>query len=382
MTSIGDVLARHVPPTVQGAGAESIGPAPSRRLDQAKVFIRTHATDALIATAIGMFITVESWHAIQFGIGSVAVGIAVLTGRRRISRQALYAALVLAISGTVAVLTTPNAWVGAAWQAVWLWIMVGVLVAKTTPLIWAWFTPYLYVIAGSVFADGLVNGGPRYEGLVNNPNNAAGLMALGATYLLTTKYKWLAIPLLAALPLTGSRLAVATVVAVLIAQLVLRKVPAKQWAAIVLVSAICAAPWWGESRAGLRLPEIGQRESITAAVGTFNAVGQVTAKGAIDAGKRIALRPEPAQEIGWRPYGPSGGDSSHNTVVRIAIEAGIIAAIAWIFLTLRGAWLSRKAAMLPVLLVLLMLSTLDIYLWVPPTLSSIWWTAMGMAHEK
>jgi len=62
-------------------------------------------------------------------------------------------------------------------------------------------------------------------GLSFNANLAAGFLVMGIIYLLTTRFRWLAVPLLLALPLTGSRWAALVCVALIVGMVLMKRVP-------------------------------------------------------------------------------------------------------------------------------------------------------------
>ena len=105
----------------------------------------------------------------------------------------------------------------------------------------AWMVPAWVIHAGfmlyqaatswAVTGDGIYVRGHAPDGLSTNTNLGAGLLVLGVSYLLTTRYKWLALPLFLAILASGSRWAAIVCLVVVLGMALSRRVP---WRPVVI----------------------------------------------------------------------------------------------------------------------------------------------------
>ncbi len=247
----------------------------------------------------------------------------------------------------------------------------------------AWMTPFIifplvrpsnimpYIVPGAVaqtvilLYQGMIQGVQRSEGIIHNPNPAAGFLVIVSAYLLTTKLRLLAIPMMAsAMLFTGSRWAI-LVVALLLLLVVIRKLVS--WRFLLLTSLIVflfAFVYQDTILPSLRVPYL---------------AGADTASTWRDAGIRLKIeRPPsliPKGDVG------SGLGPSHNVPLRIASEAGFLAALIWIGLSLRRMYPLRSWSGLQwAFMALLLLSMMDYYTWIG-SLGSMWW-ALASTQEN
>jgi hypothetical protein len=239
-------------------------------------------------------------------------------------------------------------------------------------LIPAWlFHATLVIIEGfthwNVVGDVMVRQGTN-TGLANNPNLAAGFLAIGIVYLMASKrpaLQALSLPLVVALLFTGSRWGIVVPVAVIGIMALSGTIPWKVLAGGVL-ALLLTVMGGGLIGAGYQIAGYG---SIT---GALNPI--VT-----DVGIRLAVPHLPS----FLPYGVAEHPGLHSVPLRIAVENGIIAAGIWVAIT---AWaLVPRAQVQPIyrwlLLSLVLLSILDYYTWMGH-LGGFWWLLIGLLTKR
>ncbi len=247
----------------------------------------------------------------------------------------------------------------------------------------AWMTPFVifplvrpsnimpYIVPGAVVQtaillyQGMIQGSYRSEGIIHNPNPAAGFLVIVSAYLLTTKLRLLAIPMMAsAMLFTGSRWAV-LVIALLLILVVIRGLVS--WRFLLLTSSI------------VFLVAVVYQDTILPSLRVPYLAGADTSSTWRDTEVRLKIERFPSLipkgDIG------SGLGPSHNVPLRIASEAGILAALIWMGLSLRRVFPLRSWSGLQwALVALLLLSLMDYYTWIG-SLGSLWW-ALASTQEK
>ncbi len=307
----------------------------------------------------GLILTSHGW-------GSKAVAASLVT---------LLALVFLAVPGSL--LIGNGNWVLTLGVALWMAPAVGFYWADLDSRVFAWLVPVWMIHTGLVASQaftswayvphvddaGVFVRGVAPSGISLNQNLGAGFLVLGIVYLLTlnTRWRWLAVPLMVALPLTGSRWAV-IVLAVLIAGMLASH--RARWGPVILALAI------GISGV-LLLPRL----SATVALAGFDSMGSLLAPfsdGQLSG--RLAVPHIPS----ILPRGVAEYPGLHNVPLRIAVENGIVAAALWVGVT---GWALARAPRLDVawwmLLALGLLSLLDYYSWMGH-LGGFWWLLVGM----
>jgi len=255
------------------------------------------------------------------------------------------------------------------------WLIHSALILYAGPMSWS--------AAGGVLVDN--HGG---TGLSHNSNLAAGFLCLGIVYLMTTRCRWLVVPLIPALLFTGSRWGLTVTAVVLLAMVATRVVPFRPLGATIL---LCAATVVGVA---LFTP-LGYRVST---LDSFAAVAH-TVNGEVQA--RMAVPHIPSV----LPRGVAAHPGLHNVPLRMAVESGILAALVWLGITGWALWPKRgvneqagegqhqppseNASMALserpdrfgaswwMLVALALLSLLDYYTWMGH-LGGFWWLLVGM----
>ncbi len=347
---------------------------------------------------------VRSFGDIWLGIGWIGLFGGFLLAPDKNRGPVLYAGAVLLVCHALAI---PGSllWGDGHWEAttaivLWMAPSLMILSAGTTGVL-PWLVPAWLVHAALILYSGptswsaaggvlVSNGGG--SGLSHNPNLAAGFLCLGIVYLMTTRFRWLVIPLIPALLFTGSRWGLAVTAAVLVAMVVSRTISFKPLGAAIL---ICAAVVVGValfSPLGYRASTL---DSFAAVVHTVN--GEVQARMAVPHIPSIL------------PHGVAAHPGLHNVPLRIAVESGILAALVWLGITGWALWPrggvkpegfrgnhqpeGNNAAMVLsersdrfgaswwMLLALALLSLLDYYTWMGH-LGGFWWLLVGMLIKR
>ncbi len=308
----------------------------------------------------------------MFGLSIGLLALSIAIGEPRMPRRApLVAVGVITVSMVAAVplsIINGGFWPGTTILAFWMVLMAGLFAGPVSSSILPMLVSASLVQAAATIAQGLIHHGQglRQYGLMSNPNPAAGLMAVGAIYLLTTKrYRPLAIPLLVALPLSGSRWGVAVASVVLVAMLVARAVPWKAWVAILGCSVVLTVPFWADLGHSLLGRGTGSAE--------LGAIAAVEAEAFTRLSSNVAPQP--------LPRGISYQYGAHSAPVRVGIEGGILSALAWLFLSGYAIWRGHGAVRW-LAIALLGLSMLDYYTWQPYQLSMVWWLVIGISARK
>lgn len=234
------------------------------------------------------------------------------------------------------------------------------VIVRLSPRVLTLVAPVFVVHGLVVITQGIVLR-ERVSGLIHNPNLAAGILVLGITYFLTGKHRWLCIPLLVALPFTGSRWG--SIVAVLMVGIVfILRQPA--WRPVLVSLAIVVACIW------VTWHLIPQNYRLV------NTVEENTGRVVTDMTYR--LRNAEGFRFTGLPMGVNGSDGIHSAPVRVAVEWGILAAITMVALT-TYALLKRPVRTQAwwLLLAWSLLGILDYYP-VMPNFIAWWFLLLGM----
>jgi len=358
----------------------------------------------LAAAAFALFLVssllVRDFGDLWLGIGWIALFGGFLLAPDKSRTPALYAGVALLAFHLLAI---PGSlfWGDGNWEstaAVVLWMAPSLmLLVAGTEAAFAWLVPAWLIHAGLILyagptswstAAGVLVNSESGSGLSHNPNLAGGFLALGIIYVMTTRYRWLVVPLLPALLFTGSRWALIVTVAVVFLMVVLRAIPSKPLGAAIMVCVITVL-------AAAMFSPLGYR------VATYDSFAAVVHRVNGDVQARMAVPHIPS----LLPHGVAEHPGLHNVPLRIAVENGILAAILWLGLTGWALWPRKglkteqrqpnpwpahnNAAMDAserserfgvswwMLLALVLLSLLDYYTWMGH-LGGFWWLLVGI----
>lgn len=297
-------------------------------------------------------------------------------------------------------------WHSTAAVVLWMAPSILLLIGGTRQTL-AWLTPAWLIHAGIIVYQaftrwhidsdsGIMVREGAVSGLSHNTNLAAGFLVLGIVYLLTldNRWKWLAVPLILALVLTGSRwgglVGGAAVLALVFSGRLDWRPPVAAIAGIfLLIFALwLTLPDWSYGVSGF--------DSLVAFVDPVRN-GEVT--------QRLGVPHIPS----ILPRGVAQHPGLHNVPLRIAYENGILAASLWLGVTGKALWPHRRqehcakegarrgnapliletaptgltrrfngfTASWWLLLALVMLSMLDYFMWMGH-LGGFWWLLIGL----
>lgn len=315
----------------------------------------------LIASGLYLQILFQNlpFFAWPLGLCLVIAG-ALVSPRQAVSKREILAVAVLVLSLLVAV---PLSMGSQAHPT----LSIAILTVPYAPLYCAkvdrkalWLMlPLLLAESALVIHQGLVSG-ERVAGFFQNQNHAAAFLLLGSLCLWLSSWKALAIIPAFAMTFTGSREAV-LVLCIVGAVFMARKVLAKELTPIdilligalglIIVFRLDAGVFMREN--GILSPN--QHFYIPGYLPSF------VPKGYLDVAGSHGM--------------------VHSTPVRIAYEAGIPAACAWVYLTIKGLKASLSTAFGLIALAVALLSLVDITLWIG-ALAGCWWLMLGMRHQE
>ena len=256
---------------------------------------------------------VRSFGDIWLGIGWIGLFGGFLLSPVKTRGPVLYAGAALLVCHALAI---PGSllWGDGHWEAttaIVLWMAPSLMILSAgTAGAFAWLVPAWLVHAAVILYAGptswsaaggvlVSNGGGT--GLSHNPNLAAGFLCLGIVYLMTTRFKWLVIPLIIGLLFTGSRWGLAVTGIMLLLMVLTRAVSFKPLGATIL---LCAAIVLGValfSSLGYRVSTL---DSFAAVIHTVNG----------EARARMAVPHIPS----ILPHGVAEHPGLHNVPLRMA----------------------------------------------------------------
>ncbi len=290
---------------------------------------------------------------------------------RRISR----------LSSILLVVLLASAWIAIPFSVFrGNWFVTAILAVWLTPFAFLWLrtlsldglmvalVPAAILQSVVMIWQGLGDKVFRSAGLVESPNPAGAFMALVALYLLSTRARLLAVPLLIALALSGSRTATGVFVVVIVLMISAKAIPFRQTVLVLTIAAVLVIPWRHQvltnySRGGADV--LGQAELRLTRVGSVS----VTPNGF--QGNEV--------DTAFRPFaGPT-----HNVLMRVAMEWGILAAAAWAALTVRAllkGWRIRPMHWY-LLVAAVGMGVLDYYVHIG-ALAWVWWVVLGLTLQE
>lgn len=365
---------------------------------------RQQLASAGFALFLGSSLLVRNFGDIWLGIGWIGLfgGFLLAPDKRR--GPILYVGAVLLLCHALAI---PGSllWGSGNWEAtaaVVLWMSPSLmLLSAGTAMAFAWLVPVWLIHSGLILyagptswfaADGVLVSNDGGVGLSHNPNLAAGFLCLGLVYMMTTRFRWLVIPLIPALLFTGSRWGLAVTGIVLLLMVLTRTVPFRPLGAAILLCAATVVAVALFTPLGYRVSTL---DSFAAVAHTVN--GEVQA--------RMAVPHIPSV----LPHGVADHPGLHNVPLRMAVESGILAAMVWLGITGWALWprggVKQKAgrgnhqpegnnasmgasersggfgASWWMLLALALLSLLDYYTWMGH-LGGFWWLLVGVLIKR
>ena len=342
-------------------------------------FQRHHLASACFALFLVAMLLMRSFASPWLLVGWAALlGGFFLSDKNTIPRPLLLALVGLLLLHVTAI---PGSifWGNGNWEitaGVVLWMAPALLLCFGGTLnVLPWLMPVWFIHAGMIIFQGFTDvrsipasavliPGLTPTGLTNNGNLAAGFLVLGLIYMLTSRHKWAAAPLMMALLFTGSRWGVLICVVAILLMAVANRIDGRTLAmgALGLIAAFLLI--------GLITPygyRIAGYESFAAIVHSMNG----------DVATRLAMPHLPS----FLPAGIAEHPGLHNVPLRIAVENGILAAGLWVLIS--GWALTRQVGSTAwwLLLTLVLLSMLDYYAWMGH-LGAFWWLLIAVLAQK
>lgn len=327
--------------------------------------LRLHAGGACAAAAAGIYLTSPSltspWLPTAIVLFSLSVA---FLGTSRPSRVLLVLFGVVIASAWASV---PISAFSGGNLAGSLWLAL--LTSALLPLAWAqdirpvlqWLTPVWLAQAGVSLYQWLFTEASRVNGIAENTNAGAAFLLLGCVYLMNgnSRAKWLVLPLVAAMPFSGSRW-VAVVAAGVVLALFLKRYVDWRYIAVGVAAtlALVVIVGWADISSTFQRPNT----------------------------LEIHINGHAASFCGWEKcpedwhylppsFIPRGfWDSGIHTVPwRMVHETGILSGIAWALATLYGLWQRpRYDYRWWLLLTVALLSAMYYFTWIGP-LGWAWW---------
>jgi len=232
--------------------------------------------------------------------------------------------------------------------------------------IFYYLAPFWLVNAGVVIVQWFL-GADRALGLTTvNANATAAMLLLGAIWFMFSRYKWAALPFVAALPLTGSRWTVIVAVLVLGGICASRSVPSR-WLFPGIVAAVTMVVL-------LNLPTLAVSFRFAQNRGDIsgNVLSDTATRFDFDSviGKNMVL------PVGFIDTG------IHSLPLRMSVETGLISALVWLALT---GWTigktSYQGAAFWMMVTLGLLSVMYYHIWLGPN-GAFWWLIVSMVHRR
>lgn len=237
-------------------------------------------------------------------------------------------------------------------------MFVGNIRAIFLALIPVWYLQAA-VMAWQWFAEGATRAG----GMAENENAGSAFLLMGAIFLLhNPRLRWLAVPLLVALPLSGSRWTV--IVGTLIIGLMFcsRRI---NWryslaAIVIAVGGLVAAQ---HNQLAYALLRVDHQEDLADRVTYDTAV-------------RVAVEPSLTMLI------PAGFRNSllHSVPIRMTDETGILSALAWLAASVFVLWRRKWGWQSWCLVAICLLSVLYYHTWIGP-MGAFWWLLLSKGQS-
>ena len=298
----------------------------------------------------------------------------------------LVGALLLAVPGS---LIWGGQWIGSAFLTFWIAPFFILYLVNNSSRVLAWIPLAAVIHAGVVLYQGMIEGTYRASGLLTNSNPAGGFLVLGSIYLLTTRFWWLSVVTMTGLAFTGSRGATLSLVIALVLLVATKQVPWRAVLSVCLAVALLTWPVWGllhtnyrlpdpvselevsvlHLEAGMALPPLPTREEV------LSVIEQLPGK----LGHDIKHRWNVQQAINFAPRGYLPDITHpHNVALRIANDLGILAALAWVAITVYALWRrpGRGTTTWWLLVTVALLGIMDYYMYAG-TLAGFWWLLVG-----
>ncbi len=325
--------------------------------------VRSILGGILGATAAAIYITSPSLISIWAPMGFILFWASIfLIGIRRPSPIILICLAVIIGSAWIAVpfaaFTEATNLAGTLTLAILTTVLAPLAWIKDAKPIFYWLVPVWLAHAGVSLSQWITGSHERVIGLTQNANVDAAFLLIGCVYLINgnSRLKWLILPLVAAIPFTGSRW-VAVVAATVALTLFGLKVVNWRYIAIgvaTILLIVIPIGWEGLKRQTIERPQtlsihVGGYESQPNMPPTF------IPRGFYDSGIHV---------VPWR----------------MAHETGILSAVAWLGATVYALW-RRPDNLWWLLLTVGLISAMYYHAWIGP-LGWLWWLLISQTRDK
>ena len=344
-------------------------------------WLKTSLAAICITAALTLGLMMPGIYSPLLGLSWFAMGLGFLLSPKTFGR-AWVVVIVLGIAAS-AIIAIPTSYLqGGPWiktTVITMWMLpLGLLfLADHTRKLFTLLGPVFLSHAGLVLVQGIIHRGHHVDGLATNSNHAGGFLVLGAVLFLSNRRtQWWAIPLLLALPYTGSQWATAVAAILLVACLGSRTVSWRFLVTTIMVVALATMPTWDILTVsyGIERP-VEQIQMASGPVGIASATTTAVKQGTLDRPPGRFRNEVPPSLV---PKGHLDQETPLNVPYRMAIEYGALAALGWVTLVVVGLW--RRPRWTPawwLLLTLVLLSMMDYYTWVGP-LGGFFWILISM----
>ena len=333
--------------------------------------VSSQAPAAAMGMALSTYVFLPAVVPWMFPVCMAATAAAIYLGRHTIGPRLLFLGL----------LSIPLAWVlaiplastlgfglpvASSIIAGWWALMALIYWASPTQAALIYVIPAWLLNASITIYQGLTIPG-RSAAFTDSSNVSAGFLVMGVVYTLTTRLRWLALPMGAAVPFTGSRLASIALLIVLTGMLARHSAPRQLIVACVVVLAIVSFTFQSGVADNYRV-ESGITETI------MEALEDIEVR--ILEGESKKAQP---QYLGILPAGYMGAVGTHSVFLRMIFEIGVIQAAIFLWVTVWALWhRPRFDVTWWMLVAFMLLGLLDYYSWMPYTISAFWWVLVAM----
>ncbi len=353
---------------------------------------RVNVSSAGVGVAAGLFLLAGSRFEGLFFAAICLILLSFAVGLRRFGPKLMVVGIAVVIASAIfsvagAVIWGPGQWIISAIIANWVMIFAVLPFIRLDPgKLLLGLMPSLLITSFVIIFQGMTGQPGRMKAFVDSPNPAGGILVLGALMLLPTRFRWLAIPMTVAVPFTGSRLALLTLVIAVAIMLIARAAPLRSTASIGIISIALVLPF-------LDVIGLNNRVSVPGIAVTASSPATPRRYSSLDAqaahvGIRLTLLDRPGFAPKGFLYDPARpihdiyNGPPHNVAMRIGIEWGYAALAAWAALTVWAlVYGYRNSAPWYVLMAVIFLGLLDYYVHVGP-LAWAWWLAIGLMFNS
>ena len=321
-----------------------------------------------IALAVTLLLTTTGFICPELILGWLVLGIGFGLGKKSIGNKYIFAGL-LFLLGSLYLAVPGSIWWGRGhWEmtlyhTVWMTPFLLLYLVNISSKVYYWLLPVILIHSIVSIVEYIISDSThRIMGLLDNPNPAGALLAIGTVLLLYSKLKWLIILPFIGVIFSGSRSAFLTLVIVL--------------TAVLLVEV-------RRARISIILPIIFVGVSLFLGFIVFGLSEPLSVRSSIDSNYNDLLNRWAFSNIpGLIPQGISMSWGLHSLYQRIAVELGILAAIVWVGITgyalYRRPWFNLSWW---VLLSIVLLAITEYSVWLGP-LAAIWWLTIGLRVKE